>query len=278
MKDKNKSNLADVDFIIGGDPEFPCIDTATGRYISLVPYVEGTKYKPHPIPIPKCAQQIDNVAIEITTPPVPDYWIYKDIVDQCIEHTNNWLKDINPNYKLDIVSSARYEPEELESDIAMLFGCEPSYSVYRNDVSSRPRAEEVGDLRSFGYHIHYGFTKRINKQDMFDFIFLNDLFLGMPAVYKDTDWDRRRLYGNLSDYRIKSSSRVEYRTLGAGMHKYPEFIENGIRLIKENKHKIEQLKELFYDDLAAIDADNFSLALCDELKEKLIEHKIFNND
>lgn len=276
MKSKG-SNLKDVDFIIGGDPEFPCIDRSNGKYISLVPYVKGTKHEPHPIPIPLCAQQIDNVAIEITTPPVPDFWIYKDIVDQCIKYTNKWLVGINPNYELDIVSSARYEPEELDSDIAMLFGCESSFSIYTNDVSHRPRAEEVGNLRSFGYHIHYGFTKKINKQDMYDFIFLNDLFLGIPSVYKDTDWDRRMLYGNLGDHRIKSSSRVEYRTLGAGMHNYPDFIEQGITLIKENKHKVEELKELYYDDIAAIDDSRFDMELIDNLKVKLIADGLWNN-
>jgi len=65
------------------------------------------------------------------------------------------LQQINPNWELVPISSARYPEQELESKQAREFGCEKSYSIYTG-VSERPSAEEVGNLRSFGFHIHFG--------------------------------------------------------------------------------------------------------------------------
>ncbi len=263
-------------FLIGGDPEFPCINTKTNKYVSLVPYVKGTKQEKYPIPVNLCFQQIDNVGIEFCTPPCTEYEYYAVLVDNCINHTNTWLKTINPAFELQVVSSASYDDNELNSEEAQSFGCEPSYSIYRNGESYRPSAEEVGPLRSFSYHIHYGFDKGLTKTEFKNFIVLNDLFLGIPSIEIDLDEDRRKIYGNLSDHRYKSPTRFEYRTLGAGVHNNTNFISRGIQMIRDNVNNAKTLVKRYYNDLSILDATNIDKELFNDIKLKLIKDGIYN--
>lgn len=279
----------DSNFLIGGDPEFPVYDKKLKKYITAENLVKGTKKEPSPIAIDGCFEQLDCVGIEFTLPPAPEYRIYQHIVNKCIKYTNEWLLKINPNYKLAFKSSAEYDPIQLESEIANEFGCEPSYSVYRNDVSFRPNPIDIGNLRSFGYHLHYGWNHEIPKKDLLNFIILNDIFLGFPSIYKDKDNKRREIYGNLSDHRIiiktdteykdiLSSNRVEYRSLGCGIINHTTFIDKGILMIKDiiNKNIVKEIVELYYDDLYQIDETNFDVDLCENLKNKLIKNNNWN--
>lgn len=276
-------------FLIGGDPEFPCIHSGVRDYVSLINIVEGTKKNPKPIELNGCFQQLDNVMIEFTLPPAPEFWMYKKTIDDCIQYTNNWLKTIDPYYKLDIVSSAKYQLPDLENEIAMTFGCEPSYSVYRNAISHRPDPITVGNLRSCGYHIHYGWNENYSKKELYKFLVLNDIFLGFQSIYVDSDKDRRLLYGNLSDHRIitkepieyediKESNRVEYRVLGAGIHSNAWFVEDGIKAIKTvlEEDKLDYFYNLYYNDLYNIDDSNYNEDACEILKNKLIKNNHFN--
>lgn len=110
------------EFIIGGDPEFFCKDIERNEYISLIPYIQGTKKKPESIQIKGCSQLRDGTAIELNLPPVPEFWMLHRIISDCIDYTNVWLKDINPNYELDITSSAIFTEEQLAHREARTFG------------------------------------------------------------------------------------------------------------------------------------------------------------
>lgn len=276
-------------FLVGGDPEFPIYDIELKKYITAENLVHGTKDKPSPIAIDGCFEQLDCVGIEFTLPPAPEYWIYQHTVDKCIEYTNHWLTKINKAYKLELKSSAKYNADQLLTEVANIFGCEPSYSVYRKTISARPDPVALNGLRSFGYHIHYGWNEKWIKKELQDFIVLNDIFLGIPSLYKDKDEKRRLLYGNLSDHRIitseqieydniKSSNRVEYRTLGAGMCKHSKLINKGIHMIKNiiNTNQTSRVMNMYYKDLLEIDKYNFNKELCDILKNKLIQNNDWN--
>lgn len=187
-----------TNFLIGGDPEFPIYDKELRKYISAENLVKGTKDEPSPINIDGCFEQLDCVGIEFTLPPAPEFWIYQHTVSKCVGYTNEWLKKINPNYQLRLVSSATYNQDQLTSDASNMFGCEPSYSIYQSGVSARPDPVAMNGLRSFGYHIHYGWNEEWSKQELLDFIILNDIFLGIPSIYKDKDIKRRKLYGKIT--------------------------------------------------------------------------------
>jgi hypothetical protein len=279
----------DANFLIGGDPEFPIYDKKLKKYITAENLVSGSKEEPSPIAIDGCFEQLDCVGIEFTLPPAPEFWIYQHTVNRCIGYTNNWLSEVNSDYQLKIVSSAKYHQDQLLSETANIFGCEPSYSVYTRDISVRPDPVTLDGLRSFGYHIHYGWGKDWSKEELLNFIILNDIFLGIPSVFKDKDLERRKLYGNLSDHRIitkdkieykdiKTSNRVEYRTLGAGMCLHAKTIENGIDKIKDviRRNSIEEVISMYYNDLEELDESNFDKTLCENLKDKLIENNHWN--
>ncbi len=283
------NKTTDMDkFIIGGDPEFFAYNNKTEKYVSLIPYIKGTKDEPEPIEVQGCFHLIDNVSVEFNFPPVKEYWMLKMIIDECIGYTNNWLSKINPDLSLKVTSTASFSEEELNSDIAMIFGCTPAYSVYsKGKEVYRPSPQEVGSLRTASYHLHYGWEQEYSKEDLYKFMVLNDIFLGFPALFKDkTDLHRKTVYGSLSEHRIKSryryealkeASRIEYRTLGAGIHLYPDFVENGINLVRQNANKLDYYMELYYKDLEELNLDLFNEKLQEKLKNKLIKNGDFND-
>lgn len=283
--------MVDTNFLIGGDPEFPIFNKKTKEYITAENLVKGSKNDPFPIAIEGCFEQLDCVGIEFTLPPAPVFWVYYDIIQKCVEHTNKSLQKVNKNYTLVPVSSAIYGYEQLYSESANTFGCDPSYSIYRNGVSERPTPLSVGKLRTFGFHIHYGWEKEYNKEDLLDFIILNDIFIGIPSLFLDKDVQRRSMYGNLSDHRIitkdkidydkiEKSNRVEYRSLGTAMFNFPDIIDQGIDNIKRvilNK-EVKDIIKYYYNDLKEIDQSNFDMKLCEDLKNKLIKNNHFTNE
>lgn len=275
----NTDTKKKINFIVGGDPEFPLYDNEYKKFISLVPYVKGTKDQPLEIPVNGCFQQIDNVGIEFNIPPSHDFMLYHRGITDCIEYTNKWLQEYKKDWELKIVSSAEYDSEQLDSETAMKFGCEPSFSVYTQSESYRPDPEDIGGLRSFSYHLHFGFDTDLTVEDRDDFLLLCDLFLGIPSYFIDPDKDRRLIYGNLSDHRVKSDSRVEYRVLGAGMHNHPNFVYNGIEMLR--KHLNEDFREIvkeFYEELWDINESNYDEELINDLKNKLIEKNLWNQE
>jgi hypothetical protein len=275
------------DFIIGGDPEFFCQNIETGEYISLIPYIEGTKKKPQDIAINGCSQLRDGTALELNLPPMPEFWMLHRIISDCIDYSNKWLSNINPNYVLDITSSAFFNEDQLKHKEARIFGCEPSYNAYTSKECHRPEASSLNGLRTASYHLHYGWEEEIDVITLKNFIFLNDIFLGFPAMYLDhSDELRKQVYGQLGEHRIKklklhyseikSSNRIEYRSLGAGIHEFPGFIENGIKLIRNNIKNIDDLVSLYYDDMMLISLYPENIENKNLLKQKLIQNGHYN--
>lgn len=269
-------------FLLGADPEFFCKDVETNKYVSLIPYLKGTKKKPHSIGVEGCFDLIDNVSIEFNMPPVPEYWMLNNLITDCVDYTNNWLKSINPNFVLEPVSSAEFDQDQLKHKAARTFGCDPAFSIYdwKGEVY-RPSPMELGGLRTASYHIHYGFEEEYNADTLRHFMLLNDVFLGFPALFLDkSDKLRKKAYGSLSEHRLKHPStdnyydiektnRVEYRTLGAGIHKYPEFVNNGINLIRKNISNLENFVNEYYEDFKILNQDLENTKVINSLKNKL---------
>ena len=280
--------MINKDFIIGGDPEFPCLDVETGEYVSLIPYIRGTKKRPQKIEVKGCSQLRDNVLLELNLPPVPEFWMLHRIIDDCITYSNKWLKEINPSLRLDITSSAYFSEDELKHREAMQIGCEPAYSIY-NWKKPVPRSsfDVIPGLRTASYHIHYGWEEEINTDTLRYFILLNDIFLGFPALYLDgSDAVRKSLYGQLGEHRIKksgipyekieSNTRIEYRTLGAGIHKFPGFIENGINMIRNNVENLQYFIDEYYEDFKHLSNNLFNVELKEQIQKKLISNGHYN--
>lgn len=215
------------DILIGSDPEFGI--TLDSMPASVIGKLGGSKKEPMDIGN-GCGLQEDNVMAELTMPPCSSkeqFIGYFNYGKQKIEEI--LLKNTSLPYKAVSISSAEYNSQILNNKTAMTFGCEPSWCIYTKDISFRPEPQDVGNLRSAGFHIHIGIPKLLNIKQRIKLIFCMDLMLGVPSILIDTDEKRRTLYGNAGDFRAKlipdkDYTIVEYRTLGGAMHATDELI------------------------------------------------------
>lgn len=214
-------------FLVGTDPEFIIVDSTTLEPKSGVGIVGGSKAHPEDIGN-GCGVQEDNVTAELTVPPASSAEEFVGFIMYGKNAINERLKPYN--LKLLSASSARYSAKELDSDTARKFGCEPSYCIYTRRVSPRPTPEQIGNLRSAGFHIHVGADRLLTADEIEKLIFFMDIYLGLPSVIIDMDTDRKSIYGNAGDFRFKHITKdnpftiVEYRTLGAALHGSEEHI------------------------------------------------------
>ena len=204
---------------IGSDPEFAAFDE-NGIARSAVGFIPGTKKEPYPLE-GDWGIQIDNVGVELTIPVVTTEEEFVHAMTYGKELAQRKLQETKPSWEIRAVSSARYGGSELNSRTAREFGCESSYCVYTQDISPRPTPAEVGNLRSFGCHIHIGYkTDEDSMTQAERIIKAMDITCGLGSIIIDTDKDRRSIYGNAGDFRfrqIEDVNIVEYRTLGSAM-------------------------------------------------------------
>lgn len=192
-------------FTIGADPELFLRAVRSGKFVSSIDKIGGTKELPMPIG-EGCAVQEDNVAVEFNIPVchTPDEFVTG------LNYNLNYLKKVAMDMGLElcIVPSANFDKDELADPRAMEFGCEPDFNAWTRKVNPRPRTEDKS-LRSAGGHIHVGFDK-----DTYDFeqvVRAMDIFVGCEMLEFDTDTKRRLLYGKAGAFRPKDYG-IEYRT------------------------------------------------------------------
>lgn len=210
---------------LGSDPEFGVVDF-NGNPRSVVGLLGGTKHEPIDIGN-GCSKQEDNVGAEICIPPTNNKEEFIASIMYGKEECSRQLFD--KGLELISASSLRYDAQELCTNKAMEFGCEPSFCVYTRTTSERPDPRDVGNLRSFGFHVHIGFDGISDVHNVEKIIKAMDLYCGLPSIIIDTDMERRQLYGNAGDFRFKQLATknitiVEYRTLGGNMHASEELI------------------------------------------------------
>ena len=189
-------------FTIGADPEL--FFKQDKKFVSVVGLIGGTKQEPMPIGA-GCAIQEDNVAAEFCIPAC-------NSASEFIRSINYAVNDINQRAdKLGLslaklTASAVFDEDQLQTQQAQEFGCDPDYNIYTGMANPRPKARNKA-LRSAGGHVHVG-----TKQNPFEVILAMDLCLGVPSVILDKDTQRRKLYGKAGCYRPKPYG-IEYRTL-----------------------------------------------------------------
>ena len=200
-------------FTIGFDPEFFLVD-GNGKFISAVGLVGGSKDNPLPIGS-GCAVQEDNVAIEFNTPAIELKGSVESVAKQVHEHFQYVFKYIEetvckPNgLHISKAASAIFDADQLQTEAAQTFGCDPDYNAYTGQENPKPKGPE--GLRTCGGHIHIGYSNP-DKETNTGIILLMDRELGTQSVLDDSDSRRRLLYGKAGAHRHKPYG-VEYRTL-----------------------------------------------------------------
>jgi hypothetical protein len=192
---------------LGADPEVLLFNETTGKFISSVGLIGGSKDYPMPIDAEGNAVQEDNVTVEFNTPPCYTVEDFKKHINK----NKSWISKRAEELGLKMVvkPSASYDEEQLSSHAAQTFGCEPDFDAWQDGrMNPRPRSKDKS-LRSAGGHVHIQVDH--DTMDILEVVKAMDLFVGCLMLEFDDDKDRRTLYGKAGAFRKKSYG-VEYRT------------------------------------------------------------------
>jgi hypothetical protein len=192
---------------LGADPEVLLFNETTGKFISSVGLIGGSKDHPMPIDGEGNAVQEDNVTVEFNIPACPTVDDFK----RNINKNKEWImkRAAELGLKMVVKPSARYEPDQLDTYAAQTFGCEPDFDAWRDGrMNPRPRSKDKS-LRSAGGHVHIQVDH--DTTDILEVVKAMDLFVGCLMLEFDDDKGRRELYGKAGAYRKKDYG-VEYRT------------------------------------------------------------------
>lgn len=189
----------------GADPELFLINEA-GKFISSVGLIGGSKDMPMPIDGEGNAVQEDNVTVEFNIPPCFNKKMFIDNINI----NKNWIaaKAKELGLSTSIKPSAVFDDDQLQTEGAKTFGCEPDFNAWNNGEENPRPSSSNPNLRSCGGHVHIALPSGVDAllaiQNM-------DLFVGCQMVEFDKDRDRRQLYGKPGAFRPKKYG-VEYRT------------------------------------------------------------------
>lgn len=195
----------------GSDPEFLLRNKKTKELVSSIGIIPGSKEEP--LRIPSLGHyysiQVDNVLGEISVSPARTS-------DELWDNIQMALKYVNDNYLPEDVeiyhaSSGTYTPEQLDNDIARLFGCDSSKNAWTYEDNEAPEAKDTL-VRGAGTHIHISYNNP-NSLTSFKIAQAFDIFCVLPTLFMDEDTNRREFYGKAGDCRLLNYG-VECRQLG----------------------------------------------------------------
>lgn len=250
-------------FTIGTDTELFLQRRSDGKFISAIPFIEGTKHNPTILKSKTGNIQHDNVAVEFATDiamskPTKNKKTFVDMIKTTLSDVVEYIPE---DHDLSMIASTDFEESELDSEEAKRFGCEPDFNAWTVDVNEPPQSDGL-TFRSCGGHIHVGHIKGSGNSFLLEFegrldtIKMMDCFHGVISVLLDTSKSsarRKELYGKAGAHRPKEYG-VEYRVLSNYWLKSPELVmlmesltSDILGLIRENKH--EEILKMIGDDV-----------------------------
>lgn len=253
---------------IGADPELFIINSKTGKVVSsigLIPGVKGEPYVSEDMPN-GFGLETDNILAEFNIPPVKDCVSFINNILYMQEYIRNFVKGINPDLDIKCSASEIVDADQLKSNEAQEFGCNPDFNVYTESENQKPNVPSDG-TRSAGFHCHWGYDNPNTAQSL-NIVKLCDAFIGVPSVVLDTDTRRRKIYGKAGSFRLTDYG-CEYRCLSSYMQSTPELLEKvwkGIERIKaELSYPTVNLKKYQNSIIRCINNSDVELAkrLCE---------------
>ena len=201
---------------IGCDPEFFLKDLKSGKLVSAIPFITGTKDNPFRLPLGGNIQR-DNVAMEIATDPANNVEMFVDNIRNTLTEA---IKTLPEDTEIIAAPSASFDPDQLLHPEAQAFGCDPDYDAWEMKQNDPPCAVD-NTFRSCGAHIHVGTDGKDDNVFLLDFegkmktVKVMDCLHGVISSVLDSNKeaiDRRQLYGKPGAHRPKDYG-VEYRVL-----------------------------------------------------------------
>lgn len=201
-------------FSFGCDPELFIVNS-DGEYVCAEGLIPGTKSDPYPVP--GGAVQVDGMAAEFNIDPAQSYEEWETNITKVLAS----LKKMLPSgCKLMPVPAVTFS-EKVWNDAppqAKELGCVPDYNAWTGSMNPPPHSPDNPRLRTASGHIHIGWTDDVDVDDedhinnCRDLVKQFDWYLGSWSLLKDTDPQRRLLYGKAGASRFKPYG-VEYRVL-----------------------------------------------------------------
>lgn len=205
--------------MVGADPEFFCNHKKYG-IISVVNKIGGKKDKPLKLgDKPGFYVQEDNIACEFNIPVSP---LFSDeekefTIEEFVGNIEHAIKEIYEVHlkKFDLFpifkSSHIIEENQLQSEQAKTFGCDPDYNAWTKEKNPKPKSTNV-NLRSTALHFHLSYDNPDENTNC-ELAKIFDNVAGLFSVLLDDDIMRRKLYGKAGSIRHKKYG-VEFRILG----------------------------------------------------------------
>lgn len=204
--------------LIGSDSEM-ILQNHDGSFVSSHKFLKAPKDQPKWFD--NFNLQNDGALLEFAINPVDTLDNFNTYIEDAIEASQELVS--SHNVGLARLSHVVYPDSALESYEERLLGCQPSFSCWdmnehKIDVDSFAYKGLHPNFRTTGGHVHIGFnhpknilcldedTFRINLGRMLD------VYLGTWSVLVDPETERRKLYGQAGDVRMKSYG-IEYRSL-----------------------------------------------------------------
>lgn len=251
-------------FTVGADPELFIINEKTGKVVSsigIIPGEKGNPYVSEDMPI-GFGLETDNILAEFNIPPVKTKESFIQVLNYMKDYITAFVKRINPDYGIRCSAYEVVDENQLKSEQALEFGCDPDYNCYTESQNEKPVAK-LSNGRSAGFHIHIGYENP-NVNTSVKLVKYFDTYVGLPSILYDTDVRRRTLYGKAGSFRLQPWG-VECRMLSAAMYaneKLMRVVWNGvIQAINAYNHN----KKLPDPKLIRKAIDNSDLDLAKEL-------------
>jgi hypothetical protein len=217
--------------LIGADPEFFIVDN---KFQIINAFRLIKKNKKNPLKIKDFKFFYDNVAIEANFSPV-------NTKEQFVAKIDNMfleLRKITSPYNLSLQAYGELNEIETKFPNTNEIGCEPDLNAYKfcyNKLPIKQVRENSG--RTIGGHLHIGGLGEDAVLDPFMkplFVYMLDLFVGIPSVLIDTSVDsykRRKIFGKAGSYKSKKYG-LEYRVLSPFWLSNPSLAELIYRLVE----------------------------------------------
>jgi hypothetical protein len=201
-----------------------------GKFISSVGRIGGSKWAPRDMGNGIAIQE-DNVAVEYNIAPATSAEEFVKSIQLGLEVLTEIVK--HQGLVLSLVPSASFDADQLESDQAKHFGCEPDLNAWSGKLNKKPKAKDK-NLRSAGGHVHV----QTNADPLLVGRWM-DILMGSPFVLVDKDQRRRLLYGKAGAIRVKPYPGIEYRVLS----NHWLTSDNLIQWVYGQAHKAVQMAE-----------------------------------
>lgn len=259
--------------LIGSDFELFLTDE-NGKFISAIPFNNGTKKFPEKLPREGCCLQYDNTSQEANVPPVKIdesglFWSNVEYIKDYI--LSKYAKE--NKLKITCCPTAEFTEDQLDHPDAKQAGCEPSYNAWLNGEMNQACNLAETNLRVAGGHLHFSF-EGADIQNCIDLMKVFDTFVSIPCIFLDSDTRRRELYGKAGEMRLcewGETRGFEARTLSnfwVEDQEYVDYIFNQINQMFDyyNEHGVEKIESWAGSIVDAINSNNKELAgkICDE--------------